>query len=128
MEQIQRENADRCDTLAKITFVVGLLGSVAVAYFLGAGYYERNWGVTVISFLVSLFWTGVLYEVLEGISLIIEAQIKIMRALNDSGIVASKKERVKEENTDNSNVEAVEENATKEVNTLEEKAEEGSTK
>lgn len=98
MEQIQRENADRCDTLAKITFVVGLLGSVAVAYFLGAGYYERNWGVTVISFLISLFWTGVLYEVLEGISLIIEAQIKIMRALKDSGIVASKKEQEKKEN------------------------------
>lgn len=75
-----------------------------------------------------LLSTGILYEILEGISLIIEAQIKIMRALKDSGIVASKKEKVKEENADNFNVEAVEESATKEVNTSEEKAEEGSTK
>lgn len=128
MEQIQRENADRCDTLAKITFVVGLLGSVAVAYFLGAGYYERNWGVTVISFLVSLFWTGVLYEVLEGISLIIEAQIKIMRALNDNGIVASKKEDVNENTADNSNVGIAIENAIEEATTSAGKAEENSIK
>lgn len=138
MEQLQRETADRCDTLAKIVFVIGLLGSIAAAYFLGNDYsyssylgrvyFERNWAMTIGWFLGGLFSTGILYEIMEGISLIIEAQIKIMRALKDSGIVASKKEKVKEENADNSNVEAVEESATKEVNTSEEKVEEGSTK
>lgn len=38
MEQLQRETADRCDTLAKIVFVIGLLGSIAAAYFLGNDY------------------------------------------------------------------------------------------
>lgn len=138
MEQLQRENADRCDTLAKIIFVIGLLGSIAVAYFLGndysyssylgRGYFERNWAMTIGWFLGGLFSTGILYEIMEGISLIIEAQIKIMRALNDSGIVASKKEEVKEENTENSNAEAVEESVTEEVNISEKKTEESSTK
>ena len=138
MEQLQRETADRCSTLSKIILGLGILGSVIAAYmlgndytyssYLGRGYLERNWSTTIVWFLGGLLSTGILYEIMEGISLIIEAQIKIMRALKDSGIVASKKEEVKEENADNSNVEAVEESTTKEVNTSEEKAEEGSTK
>ncbi len=138
MEQLQRETADRCDTLAKIVFVIGLLGSIAAAYFLGndysyssylgRGYFERNWAMTIGWFLGGLFSTGILYEIMEGISLIIEAQIKIMRALNDSGIVASKKEEAKEKIADNSNDETVVENVTEEVNTSAEKTEESSTK